>query len=438
MARRKHIVLATSSWPLGRHPSGWRLPEAIIPHPVDPVYLAETARAAERGLFDYFFVGNAISSKPSAERSSINEVFKAEGFTLATFAAAHTAHVGVVVTVNTTYADPYDTARSVATVDHLSGGRLGLNLVLGAAGVDDAAKNYGHVQHPDRDAKYERADEFATILRDLQRSWGDKWFVGDKKTGQLFAPEQAQPIDFAGKHFQVRGPLNVPPPVQEQVPLIHAGVSEQSLRFGADHAAVRFSPYFSTDWNRDYYATVKRVTGETGRPADDVAVVPGLTFFVGGTVSEARRQFREVQNLVVNEYAPAVLSKALGQDLTGVDPGERIGSVLSDAARAASPWLESALDAFGDDRVTLKDLFHYVSNRGHVNQSSVVGDGASVAAWIAERFHGGVLDGVKVFPPYARTPLDAFVDLVVPELQRLGIHRTKYETTTLTEHLVKW
>lgn len=435
MTQRKHIVLATSSWPIGRHASAWRLPEALIPHPIDPGYLVETARAAERGLFDYFFVGNAISSDPAAEKWWNNDVFKAEGFTLGSYVAAATSKIGVVVTVNTTYTDPFETARQVATLDHLSGGRVGLNLILGAAGRDLPAQNYGHVVHPEQDIRYERAEEYTTVIRALQRSWGDDWFVGDRATGQLFNPDAAHPIDFAGKHFQVRGPLNVPPPIQGEVPLIHAGTSERSLVFGAENAAVRFSPYFGTDWNRDYYATVKRRTVEAGRDPDDVAVVPGITTYVGGTVAEARRKFREVQDLVVAEYAPAAVSAALGEDIASALPSERVVDVASESLLETSPWLQSAFDAFGDNDITLRDLYHYTSNLGHMNQNSVVGDGRYVANWIAERFEGQVLDGVKVFPPYSRYQLDAFVDVVVPELQRLGIHRTAYDGSTLTEHL---
>lgn len=437
MSRRTQLVLATSSWPIGRHASGWRLPESFVPHPVDPGYLAETAKTAERGLFDYFFVGNAISSDPTRERAWTNDVFKAEGFSLASYVAAVTSKIGLVVTVNTTYADPYDTARSVSTVDHLSGGRLGLNLILGAAGINLAARNYGHTVHPHQDERYARAEEFTTIVRGLQHSWDDDWFVADRSSGRLFNRDSFHPLGFRGKHFQVDGALNVPPPVQGEVPIIHAGTSERSLHFGADHAAVRFSPYAGTDFNRDYYATVKNLTKEAGRDPDDVAVVPGITFYVGGTIAEARRKFREVQDLVLNDYAPAALTDALGEDITSARPSEKVVDVVSDRVLEQSPWLRTALEAFGDDSVTLLDLFHYVSNLGHLNQNSVVGDGPFIAEWIADRFHGEVFDGVKVFPPYSRTPLDAFVDTVVPELQRVGVHRTEYTGATLTEHLAQ-
>ncbi|MEV7661924.1 NtaA/DmoA family FMN-dependent monooxygenase [Paenarthrobacter sp. NPDC089316] len=435
MARRKQLIIATSSWPIGRHASAWRLPEALIPHPVDPTYLADTAAAAERGLFDYFFVGNAISSEPSRERTWTNDVFKAEGFALGAFVAARTSHVGIVVTTNTTYADPYDTARSAVTLEHLSGGRLGLNLVLGLAGIDLPAANYGRMAHPERDTRYERAEEFTTILRDLQHSWDKDWFVGDRQSGRLYNSDAFHPIHFAGTHLSVDGALNVPPPIQPEIPLIHAGTSPQSLAFGASHAAVRFSPYFGTEYNSDYYRAVQQSSIDAGRDPDDVAVLPGITFYVGGTTTEARAKFREVQQLVMAEYAPAAVSQAVGQDVTGVSPGERAADVLSDDTLHTSPWLQTAFDAFGGHDVTLEDLFRYTANAGHLNQNSVVGDGRYVADWIAERFEGRVLDGVKVFPPYSRTPLDAFVDLVVPELQALGLHRTEYAGTTLTEHL---
>ena len=154
-----------------------------------------------------------------------------------------------------------------------------------------------------------------------------------------------------------------------------------------------------------------------------------------GTDAEARRKFKEVQDLVIGEYAPIQVGALLGLDLSRVSRDERIVDVFPEEAFAQHRWLGTALAAFGDDSVTLFDLFHYVSNRGHLNQPPVVGSGRRVARWIAENFEARAFDGVKLFPAYARAPLDAFVDLVVPELQRFGILRRSYETSTLRGHL---
>lgn len=436
MSRPKRTVkLAYSVWPTGRHASAWRLPEAFNGGTVDPVYLADTVRAAERGLFDYYFAGNAISSTAESQKTWHNDVFKIEGFTLASYAAAISKNIGLVVTVNSTYADPYDTARALVSLDHLSGGRAGLNVVLGADGVDTAAPNYGRDKHPERGDKYARAEEFIDVVQQLSDSWEDGWYVDDRDNGVFIDSGKGHAIEFDGKFYSVKGPLNVPRPPQGQVPIVHAGGSEQSLRYGAKYADVRFSPFVTPDWNRDYYRKVKSCLAEFGRDPDDQFIIPGITFYVAGTAAEAHRKFREVQNLVITEYAPQQIAALTKVPLDRRLPNERIVDVFDEAAFNANPWLHTALLAFGDESVTLRDLFHYVTNKGHLNQPPIVGSAKQVAGWIAENFEARTFDGVKLFPAYARSPLDSFVDLVIPELQRLGVYKTAYEASTLRGHL---
>jgi FMN-dependent oxidoreductase (nitrilotriacetate monooxygenase family) len=432
---RRTIKLAYSVWPTGRHASAWRLPEAFNGGTVDPAYLADTVRTAERGLFDYYFAGNAISSTAESQKTWHNDVFKIEGFTLASYAAAISRNIGLVVTVNSTYADPYDTARALVSLDHLSGGRAGLNVVLGADGIDVAAPNYGRDKHPERGDKYARAEEFIDVLQQLSDSWEDGWYVDDRDRGVFIDSSKGHPIDFRGNFYSVKGPLNVPRPPQGQVPIVHAGGSDQSLRFGAKYADVRFSPFVSTDWNRDYYRKVKSRLAEFGRDADDQFIIPGITFYVAGTSAEAHRKFREVQNLVISEYAPQQIAALTGVAIDRRLPNERVVDVFDERTFDSHPWLKTALEAFGDESVTLFDLFHYVTNKGHLNQPPIVGSAKYVANWIAENFEARAFDGVKLFPAYARSPLDNFVDLVIPELQRLGVYKTGYEASTLRGHL---
>jgi len=429
------IKLAYSAWPTGRHASAWRLSEAFNGGTVDPAYVTDTARAAERGLFDYYFMGNAISSTPTAQQSWHNDVFKLEGFTVASYVAAVTQKVGLVVTVNSSYQDPYDTARAIVSLDHLSHGRAGLNIVTGLEGIDTPAQNYGQIKHLAGDEKYRKAHEFISVINQLSDSWEDGYFHDDRENGVFIDVSKAHSIDFKGEFFSVRGPLNLPRPPQGQVPVIHAGGSESSFRYGGQYADIRFSPFVSPEWNIGYYAKVKGYLAPFGRDPDQFYVIPGITFYVAGTDAEAHRKFREVQDLVVSDYAPAQVAALLGRELDRVNRTERIVDVLDEADFEKHQWLRTALKAFGDEQVTFLDLFHYISNKGHLNQPPVVGSGKKVARWIADNFEARAFDGVKLFPPYARTPLDAFVDLVVPELQRLGLYKTSYEASTLRGHL---
>lgn len=435
-ASRKSLKLAYSDWPVGRHASAWRLPEAFTTGIADPAYLVDVVRSAERGLFDYFFVGNAISSSAAAQERWLNDVFKIEGFTAAAYAAAVSSHIGLVVTVNTSYADPFDTARALVSLDHLSQGRAGLNIVTGLAGVNAPAHNYGSDQHLGEADKYDRAEEFISILRKLSDSWEDGWRVEDREAGRFVDATKAHTIDHQGRFFSVAGPLNLPRPPQGQIPILHAGSSERSLHFGARHADIRFSPFVDPEWNQGYYARVKALLAQYGRAEDDQSVIPGLTIYVGGTREEAHRKFRQVQDLVVTQYAPQRLSEVLKKDISKLGKRERVRDVLDEQTLADHRWIAMALAAFGDGAdVTLEDLFHYVANTAHLNQPPVVGSGRDVAYWIAQAYEARALDGVKLFPPFSRQPLQAFVDSVVPELQRLGIYRKTYEARTLRGHL---
>ncbi len=459
----RHVKIGYSIWPTGHHRTAWRLPEAVNTGTVDPAFLADSIRTAERGLFDYFFIGNAVKSDPESSRASGNEVFKIEGYTLAGYAAAITSRIGVVVTINATYSDPYNTARSIVSLDHLSRGRAGLNVVTGFAG-SDAARNFSRDAHPATEDKYAWADEFLEVVGKLSSSWERDWLIDDRQNGVFLDPAKGHRIDHEGRFFSVRGPLNVPAPVQSRIPIIHAGTSEQSFELGAKYADIRFSPYRGSAWNRAYYDDIKGRLGRYGRSEDDQFILPGFTFFVGGTRQEARDKYRQVQRLAVEEYAPQTVAKFLGIELGSVREHDRVLDVvdlegLQERARAAREraadgleasgtnqaidrftgdkvWaLELALDAYGDaERVTFGDLHRYVANFPG-NQAPVVGSGRDVADWIEERFENREIDGVKVFPPYSRHPLEAFVDLVVPELQRRGLYRTEYATTTLRGHL---
>ncbi|KQN73467.1 NtaA/DmoA family FMN-dependent monooxygenase [Devosia sp. Leaf64] len=450
---KRQLKIGYSIWPTGHHRTAWRLPEASNTGTVDPVFMADTIKTAERGLFDYYFIGNAIKSDPESARANGNEVFKIEGYALGGYAAALTSKIGIVVTINITYSDPYNTARAMASLDHLSRGRTGLNVVTGVAGTD-ANLNFSREIHPKADQKYAQADEFLHVFNALLNSWDKDWLVDDRANGVFLDPAKGHRINHEGAFFSVKGPLNIPPPPQGRIPIIHAGTSEESFDLGAKYADIRFSPYRGRDWNRAYYDDIKGRLPKHGRTADDQLVLPGFTFFVDETSRSAHDKYREVQNFTQNEYAPKLVGDFLGIELGTADAKEKVLDVIDlDALKAKaksapqkltgmpfqSPdksWVvESALDAFGDrENVTFRDLFHYIANFPG-NQSPVVGSAKDVADWIEERFEDRELDGVKIFPPYSPQPLAAFVDLVVPELQRRGIYRTEYETSTLVGHL---
>lgn len=297
-------------------------------------------------------------------------------------------------------------------------------------------------------------DEFLQVFNALTNSWEPDWLVDDRERGIFLDAAKGHRIDHEGRFFSVRGPLNIPPPPQGRIPVIHAGTSDESFELGAKYADIRFSPYRGRDWNKAYYNEIKGRLPKYGRTEADQFILPGFTFFVDETTRAAKAKYREVQNFTLNEYAPKAVVGFLGLELGAPAPTEKVLSVVDydklkrEAAQrtpnfngqpgqaADKLWaLELALDAYGDwENVTFRDLHNYIANFPG-NQAPVVGSGRDVAEWIHERFENREFDGVKVFPPYSPQPLAAFVDLVVPELQRRGIFRTEYETSTLLGHL---
>ncbi|WP_449283617.1 NtaA/DmoA family FMN-dependent monooxygenase [Leucobacter sp.] len=433
---RDHLILALSYWPTGATNSGWRSGSSYLGGIFDPALLAETARTAERGVFDYFFWGNTEDSSNANPGGVVRNAFQLNGFTAAAHLAAVTSRIGLVASVNTTYSDPYLTAQLASNVDHLSRGRFGINFVAGAPG-GAAYRNFSYTQRPDHDDAYVRANEYLEIFTRLQDSWSDDWFVGDKERGRLFAPEAAEPIDFAGEHFRVAGPLNAPRSPQGRVPILHAGTSPESFELGARYADVRFSPYASVPWNRRYAQTHRDLAAQHGRDPEDYAFVVGANIYVADTRARARELFNEVQDNLVERFAPGLVSRQLGIDAERVRPQVRVSAEIDVDALPADGTARALLDDFaritGDYDFTFDELFRFAANKK--NFPVVVGDPRDVADWIEEGYVSRAFDGVKVFPPFMRSAFGDFVDFVVPELQRRGIARTSYTSDTLRGHL---
>lgn len=434
-ADRDHLILALSYWPTGATNSGWRSAAAYNGGIFDPGLLAETARLAERGVFDYFFWGNSEDSSTANPGGVIRNAFQLNGFAAAAYLAGVTSHIGLIASVNMTYSDPYLTAQFASNVDHLSRGRFGVNFVAGAPG-GTAHRNFGYVERPDHGDAYVRANEYLEVFTRLQDSWSDDWFVGDKQRGRLFAPEAAEPIDFVGSHFRVAGPLNAPRSPQGRVPVLHAGTSEESFELGAKYADVRFSPFASIAWNQEYAREQRARAVQHGRDPEDYAFVVGANIYAADTRARARELFNEVQQGLVERFAPGMVARQLGIAEDRVRPHERVDAALDLAELPEGGTGRALLDEFaritGGYDFTFDDLFRFAANKK--NFPVIVGDAKDVADWIEEGYVSRAFDGVKVFPPFMRSAFGDFVDLVVPELQRRGVARTSYTSSTLREH----
>jgi FMN-dependent oxidoreductase (nitrilotriacetate monooxygenase family) len=421
---RRHVKLGFSIWATGFHPAGWRLPEANAHGTFDPDFLRDTARAAERGKLDFYFIGDRVVGLPASQYESPNEVLRPEALTTAAFIAAVTSRIGIVTTVNTTYADPYTIARATAQLDHLSRGRIAWNIVTGKN--EEAAGNFGRSEHWDAEKRYEWASEFIEIARGLWDSWEDDALVADKASGLFIDEQKVHKINYRGRYFSVDGPLNIARPVQGHVPILHAGTSEESHEFGAKYADIRFILLRDTAEAKAYYAETKARLAKYGRAEEEQSIVAGLPVYVAGTAREAHEKFRQIQHLTVVEASLAPLSAALGVDLTGYRLDTPIGEIPELAELTGRPALilDRARHAYGDESPTLRETALFFKRTQ--GKQVAIGDGGQVADYIEEQFHERTVDGFIIFPPYLPGPLDAFVDLVVPELQRRGLFRTDY------------
>lgn len=433
---RDHLILAVSYWPTGATSSGWRSHGSYLGGMFDPGLLAETARTAERGIFDYIFWGNTEDSSAANPGGVIRNAFQLNGITAAAALSGVTSHLGLIASVNTTYSDPYLTAQLASNVDHLSRGRFGINFVAGAPG-GTAYRNFSHAERPDHANAYTRAREYLEVFTRLQDSWADDWFLGDKDGGRLFDPAAAAPIDFVGEHFQVAGPLNAPRSPQGQVPILHAGTSTESFELGGRYADVRFSPFFSIPWNQRYAAEQRQFAARAGRDPGDYAFVIGANVYVADTRARARELFAETQRNVVEHFAPALVARELGIDAARIAPNGRVARAVAIDELPAEGSARALLDNFaaivGDYEYSFAELFQFLANKK--NFPVVVGAPKDVADWIEEGYGAGAFDGIKVFPPFQRGVFADFVDFVVPELQRRGVSRSRYTSSTLRGHL---
>lgn len=429
--RQLHLGLFLFS--TGYHPAGWRLPESATDGAFDPKFLHRVAQRLEEAKFDFFFLGDALATSADMQHTFPSQMVRLEPFTMIANIAAVTEKIGLIVTANTTYSEPYTVARQTASLDYLSGGRLAWNVVTG---MDvRAAQNYSREKHWDNAKRYDYADEFVKIVQELWDSWENEAFVRNKETGQFVDGSKVHRIDHVGEHFSVAGPLNVARPPQGQIPLLNAGTSERSRDLGAKQSSAVFTGQILLELAKAFYAEIKTKAAKYGRSPDEVFILPGLVPLVGRTSEEARAKYRELNSLLVTNYDVAPLSARIGIDLAaypldGPLPDLSLSSLPGDEAR----WLVAlAQKAEGREAITVRELFHYfaATSRGHL---LIVGNPEEIADQMAEWFEGGAADGFNICPPYMPGGLDLFVDLVVPVLQRRGLFRTAYEADTFRGH----
>jgi len=427
------LKLGTLLSPMGFHVAAWRHPGAQIDAATDIRHYARIAQTAERGKFDLLFLADSAAQSvahPSA-RKRMALVHPLEPLTLLSALATMTQSIGLVASVSTTYNEPYHVARKFASLDHISGGRAGWNVVTSAN--PEEAFNFGrdsHVEHADR---YDRATEFTRVVRGLWDSWEDDAFTGaDKEEGIYFDPAKVHVLDHRGKHFRVKGPLNVPRPPQGRPVLAQAGSSGPGRDLGAGMADVIFTAQLLFEDAKAFYDDIKSRARQLGRDPADLKIMPGIVPVIGRTQQEANDKYEALQSLIHPDVGLMLLSELLGGvDLTGYPIDGPLPKLTE--SNGSKSRLKLMSDLAEREQLSIRQLYMKAAGaRGHLY---VKGTPKQIADEIERWFTGGAADGFNIIPPYLPGALDDFVELVVPELQQRGLFRREYEGRTLRENL---
>ncbi|MER7129244.1 LLM class flavin-dependent oxidoreductase [Streptosporangium saharense] len=410
---------------VGHHEAAWRHPSAAPELIADVRHYQELARIAERGRLDSVFLADGLALWGNVRHNALGGL---EPLTLLAALAAVTEHVGLIATVSTTYNEPFHVARKFASLDHISGGRAGWNIVTSATEAE--AHNFG-VERPSHGDRYARATEFLEVVTKLWDSWEDGAILNDRATGRYADTGRIHALDHVGTHFRVRGPLNTSRSPQGHPLLVQAGSSEDGKEFAARFAEAVFTAQQTLAEGQEFSTDLKSRLARYGRSPDEVLVLPGISPIIGSTQEEALRLERELQDLIIPEYGVQQLSTMLGADLSG-HPLDAPLPELPEPRDGQQSRFKLVTDLARRERLTLRQLIgRLAGGRGH---RVVAGTPELIADQIQEWFTSGAADGFNIMPPVLPGGLADFVDHVVPELQARGLFRTEYEGRTLRQN----
>jgi FMN-dependent oxidoreductase (nitrilotriacetate monooxygenase family) len=431
MARPGMMKLGMSIRGLGYHPAAWRHPDVPADGTLRFEHYAHNAVTAERGLFDMIFFADGIGLRERDEpRGSLArsgyELVEMEPLTLLPALAVLTKHIGLVTTASTTYNEPYHVARKFATLDLISKGRAGWNIVTSWSEAE--AKNFNREEHLEYETRYERAAEFVEVVKGLWDSWEDDCLVYDKAGGLFYDESRMHLLNHRGKHFQVRGPLNVSNMPQGRPIMVQAGASEPGREIAAATADVVYAAQDSVTVAKAYYDDVKGRLAKYGRDWDDLKIMPGVRTIVGRTRAEAQEKFDKLQALTDPLVGLARVYAALG-DLSGYDLDGPVPEPLRSSEMRSST--ERVMHRARSQNLTIRQLYQQIVGGGFY----LIGTASDIADGMQEWYEAGACDGFNVLPPYLPGSCDDFVEFITPELQRRGLFRKAYEGTTMRENL---
>ncbi|WP_406435929.1 LLM class flavin-dependent oxidoreductase [Streptomyces sp. NBC_00631] len=405
----------------GHHEASWRLPESDPYAHVDLAHYAGLARTAERGTFDSLFLADGPHLWGSVAQRPAGAL---EPLTLLTALATATEHIGLIATASTSYNSPYNLARKFASLDIISGGRAGWNIVTTAGA--EAARNFGIDEEPAHAERYARAAEFLDVALKLWDSWEDDAILADKDSGVWGDDAKIHPPRHRGTYFRVEGALNVPRSPQGYPLLVQAGSSEDGKAFAARYAEAVFTAQQTVEDARAFYADLKARTVAAGRDPDHIKVLPGIVPVIGSTEAEARAHEEFLEEHIVHRHGVANLERLLHLPAGALELDAELPAGLppEDAIEGARSRYTLVVGLARRERLTVRQLIGRLGGgRGHL---TFAGTPEQVADAIETWFTQGAADGFNIMPPVLPSGLESFVDHVVPILRARGLLRTEY------------
>ncbi|CAH1218006.1 Putative monooxygenase MoxC [Paenibacillus allorhizoplanae] len=426
MAKGKKIKLGAMIHGVGGGWEDWKHPDAITDASTNFQFYKHQAQTAEAGKFDFAFIADSVHI---TEKSSPHYLNRFEPLTILSALAAVTKRIGLVATVTVSYSEPFTVARQFASLDLISKGRAGWNVVT--SWLSGSANNYSKDEHPPHEKRYRIAQEHVDVVKGLWDSWEDDAFTRNKETGQFFDPAKLHTLNHKGEFFSVQGPLNIARSKQGQPVIFQAGTSEDGRNFASKNADAIFVGHENIEEAKTYYADIKRRAASFGRNPDDVSILPGIRPIIGRTEEEAERKYLETVNLVSIDKAIIALGRPFNDFDFSVypldEPFPDLGDLGANSQQGGSAKIKRLAK---EHNLTLRQVaLRFATPKGNfVGTPEKIAD--TIQQWVEEGASDGFIIGVGI--PGA---LQDFVELVVPILQERGLYRTEYEHDTLRGHL---
>ena len=412
----------------GHHIAAWRHPDVTAEGAEDFEFFQEIAQIAERGKLDMLFLSDGLTFDRLSHPA---EQVRYEPLTLLSALSVVTKQIGLAATASTTYNEPFHIARKFLSIDHLSEGRSGWNVVTSY--YEEEAKNFNHDKHLDHSLRYDRAREFVDVVKGLWDSWDEDALVRDKESGVYFDPDKLHTLNHKGKYYSVKGPLNSSRSPQGSPVIIQAGSSDAGIKLAAETAEVVFTAQQTLDEAQVFYKKVKEKAVEFGRHPNEIKVLPGVTPIIGRTEEEAREKYEQLQDLIVPEIGLDFLSDYLGGlDLSKYSLDEPLPEVIPETNGNQSRR-QLIIDLAKRENLTIRQLYKRISgSRGH---RLIFGTAEQIADQLEDWVNDRGADGFNLMFPYLPGSFTEFVDQVIPILQERGLFRKAYKEKTLRGHL---